>query len=148
MGLITNDDEEEDEQCSRNKRKLNDTEDQDAISMMNHLTAPLLNKYFPMEGKIFCISAIDTLIARDLEVCDFLVKKDIIDELAIIAKKIIYQVGNQPDKDLATIARILAKVNEIQEGKDLINEINLPFGTFNRLKAEMMKFDLTSNQEL
>ena len=115
--------------------------------MVNHLTVPLLNKYFPMEGKIFCISAIDSLIAKDLEVCDFLVKKDIIDELAVIAKKIIYQVGNQPDKDLATIARILAKVNEIQQGKDLINEINLPFGTFNRLKTEIMKFDLTSNQE-
>ena len=144
MGLIIDEDEEE---ISKNKRKLDDSEDQNAIAMMNHLTAPLLNKYFPMEGKIFCISAIDSLIAKDLEVCDFLVKKDIIDELAVIAKKIIYQVGNQPDKDLATIARILAKVNEIQQGKDLISDINLPFGTFNRLKTEMMKFDLTSNQE-
>ena len=45
-------------------------------------------------------------------------------------------------KDFEVIARILAKLNQTREGKKLICDMNLSFGAFEKLKAEMRNYEL------
>ena len=93
-----------------------------------------------------CLIKIDALIADDSNASQFLIKKDVIDEISNIADKIIFKVGNQPDKDLTLVAKILATINGTAEGRKLICEMKMAHKALERLKTEMKKFENNSNE--
>ena len=65
----------------------------------------------------FCLIAINAMITENPSHCQSLLKKDILDVISLLADKIIFKVGKQPDKDLSVIAKILAKICESSEGE-------------------------------
>ena len=64
--------------------------------------------------------------------------KEVINEIA----SIVPTIEHGQIKDFEVIARILAKLNQTGEGKKLICDMNLSFGAFEKLKAEMRKYEL------
>ena len=125
------------------KRKFDDLQHtEDVIEMVQPLVSMFLNTHFPSEGKISCLSAISSLITKDVKVRDYLVKKDIIEDIANLAEK----VENQP-KDLNIIGRIFFQLNGINEGKELIGEVRMPIRAYEKLQSEMKKFEVSLNPE-
>ena len=134
----------------KKKRKLVEVQSLDDTS--THMILPMIesimNRSFPFKAKIACLTAIVEIISEDLNACKYLAKKDVIDEIANIADKIIFKVGIQPDKDLDILAKILVKVSGTStEGKKLIQEMKMPISSLERLKKEMKKFEMDSNPE-
>ena len=118
-----------------------DENDDKVKEMLEPFLKHLLDKNFSSYGKIGCINAIRSLIDKDLNVSEYLNKKEIIDELAHIAETIYKRVGNLANMDFNSVARILAKVNESSEGMELIDEMKISFGASKRLFLEMEKFE-------
>ena len=69
------------------------------------------------------------------------------DEIAIVADKIIYQAGDQPNEHLSVIAKILVKINASSDGQKLFSDIIMPYNTLERLNHEMKKFESTLSTE-
>ena len=111
----------------------------DSNHMVNPLIESFMNRSMPFEAKIGCLIAINALISEDDTTCHFLTKKDVIDEIGIVANQIIFKVGKQPDKNLDVIAKILSMVNLTDEGKKLIQDIRMPHSALVRLKNEMRR---------
>ena len=128
------------------KRKFTEIQSNDESHMAMPIIESLLNRSFPFEAKIGCLITIDALIADDSNASQFLIKKDVIDEISNIADKIIFKVGNQPDKDLTLVAKILATINGTAEGRKLICEMKMAHKALERLKTEMKKFENNSNE--
>ena len=74
---------------------------------------------------------------KDVNVCNCLVKKDIIEEIAKLAEN----VENQP-KELNVIAKIFSQLNGIDKGRELIGEVRMPIRSYEKLQAEMKKFEV------
>ena len=120
----------------------NSDENYDKVkAMLEPFLKHLLDKNFSSYGKIGCVNAIRSLIDKDLNVSEYLNKKEIIDEIGHIAETIYKRVGNLANKDFENVARILAKVNESSEGMKLIDEMKISFGASKRLFLEMKKFE-------
>ena len=102
------------------------------------MTESLLNKDHLFETKMYCVCAIDSMISRNSKTCQYITKKEIVDELGNLYNEVLSKVGNY--EDLAMIARILAKIDLSHEGKKLLGEMNMSFNAFQRLNAEMKKF--------
>ena len=113
---------------------------EDPMEMVKPLVTTLLNKHFPSEGKISCLSAIFVLITKDFKVCEFLAKKEIGDEITALAEKVV----NQPH-NLSIIAKVLSKLNEFKHGKELIDEIRMPIGVYEKLRAQMKRVEVLKN---
>ena len=131
------------------KRRLDNTEPSGTSGNCDQTIMPLiesfLNRSFPFEAKIGCLIAINAMITENPSHCQNLLKKDIVDEIANLADKIIFKVGKQPDKDLTVIAKILAKICESSEGEKLFSDIKMPFSTMEQLKSEMKMFETSSS---
>ena len=64
----------------------------------------------------------------------------IIEEIGSIAETIIDKITEkESDQNLITIAKILNKISNLEQGKKLIKGIRMPIGAYERLKAEMNK---------
>ena len=118
----------------------------------NHMLIPFIESFMngsmPFEAKIGCLIAINALISEDETTCQYLTKKDIIHEIANLADKIIFKVGNQPDKNLEVIAKILFKISNVSdEGKKLIRDIRLAHRALERLKNELRSAERDLNPE-
>ena len=118
-----------------------DENDDKVKEMLEPFLKHLLDKNFSSYGKIGCVNAIGSLIDKELNVSEYLIKKEIIDEIGHIAETIYKRVGNLANMDFSNIARILAKVNETSEGVELIDEMKISFGASKRLFLEMEKFE-------
>ena len=118
-----------------------DGNDDKVKEMLEPFLKHLLDKNFSSYGKIGCVNTIRSLIDKGLNVGEYLIKKEIIDELAHIAETIYKRVGNLANKDFENVARILAKLNESSEGMELIDEMKMSFGASKRLFLEMEKFE-------
>ena len=118
-----------------------DENDDKVKAMLEPFLKHLPNKNFSSYGKIGCVNAIRSLIDNDLNVSEYLIKKEIIDELVHIAETIYKRVGKMANRDFNNVASILAKVNESSEGMELIDEMKISFGASKRLFLEMEKFE-------
>ena len=121
------------------KRKLEDYQNsEDFDEMAIPFLGTFLNKNLPFEGKLGCLQALESLIAKGLDISKTMVKKEIIEEISIVVEKVI---DNDQKQFLSAIAKILCKVNETHEGAKLIKGIRLPFGTYQILVNEMKNFE-------
>ena len=120
---------------------ISETSDQTIMPLIESF----LNRSFPFEAKIGCLIAINAMISEKPSHCQSLLQKDIVNEIANLADKIIFKVGKQPDKDLSVIAKILAKICESSDGEKLFGDIKMPFSTMERLKSEMKIFESESS---
>ena len=131
------------------KRRLDIVEPSESSGNCDQTIMPLIesfmNRSFPFEAKIGCLIAINAMIAENPSHCQSMLKKDIVDEIANLADKIIFKVGKQTHKDLSVIAKILAKICESSEGEKLFSDIKMPFSTMERLKSEMKIFERASS---
>ena len=100
-----------------------------------------LNKTISYSGKMLCLSAIETMLSKESTTCNFIAKKEVIDEIAILVSDIVSKDENTQSKDFEPIGKILCKINATENGKKLINEMKLSFGAFERLKKEMRKYE-------
>ena len=123
------------------KRKFHE-QSEDVIEMAQPLVKTLLNKHFPTEGKISCLSAISSLITKDAKVCEFLAKKDIIEEMANLCER----VENEPDQ-LKIFARIFSKLNGLKQGKELIDEVRMPIKAYKKLQDQMKLCEVSENPQ-
>ena len=122
------------------------TEVSESLILIQPLMESLLNKDFSFHGKITCLSLINTIVDRDSNACKHLVKKEIIDENAILISEIVSREDDSVN-DLEIIAKILAKIKVISEGKKLINDMKLSYGAFEMLRSEMKKFEFNARPE-
>ena len=132
MGLIKV--ERDVESLNKKKRKIDqvqDDEDQIDHDLAKPLLTTILNKKVPLEAKVKCIEAIEILLLQNLVDLKTLAKKDIIEEFA--------KVAEESQKNLCMIGRLLGKINQLNEGKQLISELRIPVGVYEKLKAEMNK---------
>ena len=133
---------------SSKKRKVDHTESSvDDGQMVLPLINSFMNRSFPFEAKIGCLISINALISEKFDICHHLLKTEFVEEIANMADKIIFKVGSQQDKDLSMIAKILAKIFEFSEGKNLLDEVRLPPSTMERLKTEINCFQKKCNPE-
>lgn len=139
---LMGDDVQIEEKSKNDKKRKLDEQPEDVIEMAQPLVTTLLNKHFPTEGKISCLSAISSLITKDTKVCEFLAKKDIIEEIANLAEK----VENEP-KHLIVIAKIFSKLNGLKQGKELIDEVRMPIKAYKKLQDQMRMCEISENSE-
>ena len=125
------------------KRKFNDNDDHVESKyedMLEPFMKIILNKDVPIEAKTKCIGALEVMILKNLVDLKSLTRKAIIEEIGNIAEEIIDKITEEEsDQDLITIAKILNKINSLEQGKKLIKGIRMPIGTYERLKTEMNK---------
>ena len=114
----------------------------DYVEMVKPLVTTFLNTNFPTEGKISCLSAIYSLMTKDPKVCEFLAKKEIIEEITNLAEK----VENEA-KDLNVVAKVLSKLNGFEQGKELFGKIRMPIAIYEKLRTEMKRFEVSKNPE-
>ena len=121
------------ESTNKKKRKIDQVQEEERIDhdMAKPLLTTILNKKFPLEAKVKCIEAIEILMSQNLLDLKTLAKKDIIEEFA--------KVAEESQKNLCMIGRLLGKINQLNEGKQLISELRIPVGVYEKLKAEMNK---------
>ena len=121
-------------------------EESSRLSRIRNLMLPLKNtftsKIFSYPGKMASLSAIDVIISRESMACSMIAEKEVIDEFANLVGEIISKDGVEKSADFVLIARILAKLNSITKGKKLISDMKLSFGAFDKLKAEMKKYEV------
>ena len=122
------------------------TEVSESLILIQPLMESLLNKDFSFHGKITCLSLINTIVDRDSNACKHLVKKEIIDENAILISEIVSREDDNVN-DLEIIAKILAKMKALSEGKKLITDMKLSYGAFEMLRSEMKKFEFNARPE-
>ena len=135
------------------KRKLDDPAYQNGGNKP-HLVMPIiqtvLNPSVPFEAKIGCLTAIHAFILEDRNTNKLLIKKDVIEEVAMIASQIILSTGNHQNIDLDVIAKILVKISKSAEGKKLVNEITelrMTQSSLDTLKTSMEKFEAEPTPE-
>ena len=131
------------EQRSENgtKRKFEELQNtENVVEMAKPLVAILLNKHFPVEGKISCLSAISSLITKDRKICEYLAKIDIYDEIANLAEKV-----EKKANDLNVIGRIFSQLNCLDQGKELFGQVRMRIEAYDKLKKEMEKFEVSGN---
>ena len=83
-------------------------------------------------------------ILEDWNTSKFLIKKDVIEEVAMIASEIISSAGNHQNNDLDVIAKILVKISKSTEGKKMVNEIiemKMCQSSLDIMKSTMKKFE-------
>ena len=115
----------------------------DDISMnVRSLKESFLKKDISYFSKITFLSAIDLIMSRETKICSDITKKEVIDEIANLVQEIVSKDSEGHREDLVVIARIVTKLNLTSEGKKLIGDMNLSFSAFEKLKAEMKKFEL------
>ena len=115
---------------------------EEIATLVQPLKESLIDKDNFFTNKMICLSAIDAILSRDRNVCIHIAKKVVINEIASIVREIVPTIEHGQIKDFEVIARILAKLNQTGEGKKLICDMNLSFGAFEKLKAEMRKYEL------
>ena len=134
------DEEVDDDGPPRNKRPR-----LEQVNQSERMVSPLLDSFldttFTFDSKIACLHGIAGLMLKDSDILKFLVKKEIIDEIANIVIQIVGNSGNEFNKDLSMIAKILSKINAIQEGKKLIGEMKMSLSAFEKLQTEMRRFE-------
>ena len=106
------------------------------------LKEAFLNKGNTFAVKMTCLASIDVIMLRETKVPTHIAKKEVIDEIANVVGEVVSRTDVEQNKDFAVIARILARLNCTNEGKNLINNMKLSFGAFEKLKAEMKKFEV------
>ena len=89
-----------------------------------------------------CLSAIEVIISEDPDARNQIAEKKVIDEIANLVTETVSKGEHNQNKDLGIIAKILTKLKSTNEGKKLIGEMKLSFDTFEKLKAEMKKFEV------
>ena len=144
MGI--NDDENRESRSTSQKRKISDDDhveeeqSKEKEDMLEPFTKIILNKDIPIEAKTKCIGALEVLILKNLVDFNLLARKEIIEEIGSIAETIIDKITEkESDQNLITIAKILNKISNLEQGKKLIKGIRMPIGAYERLKAEMNK---------
>ena len=88
----------------------------------------LLKGTISFSGKMTYLHAIHAILLKDSKACQVVATKEFIDEIATIVGDIISKDNNSHQKDFEVIAKILVKLNLIDQGKDLIDSMKMSFG--------------------
>ena len=115
--------------------------------IVDPLIDSFLDKTFPVETKLACFHAIVALVSKDSNILEFLIKKEVIDEIAIIVGEMVSRNENDSSKDFETIAQVLSRINSNQIGKNLIGEMKMSLTAFQKLQHEMKKFENNCHPE-
>ena len=97
----------------------------------------LTEKTFPYKHKIACLHGISAMVCQIPDIVDLLIKKEFMDEIAIIVNLIMSKDSKEYKKDLTIIAKILNKINCVSEGKKLIEGMKMSKSTLKRLQTTM-----------
>ena len=135
------------ESSSSNVENQIPTNRDENVIFVQPLKDSFLRKDISFQGKMTCLSAIDLFIARDPKACEYVAKKEVIDEIASLVSEIVSKPENVEDTDFAISAKILARMKVTNEGKKHIGEMKLSFNAFEKLNAEMKKFECNSIPE-
>ena len=140
----------ESEPSTSKKRSINDLTAQEAQNLdeIIMIVQPMVNSFtvkgtISFSGKMTYLHAIHAILLKDSKACQVVATKEFIDEIATIVGDIISKDNNSHQKDFEVIAKILVKLNLIDQGKDLIDSMKMSFGAFNQLKTEMKKYEST-----
>ena len=121
------------------------TNPKDIGYVVQPLVDSLLKNTLSYQSKKICLSAIELIISKDASACDYLMKKEFVDEVGNIVEEIVYKESNTLIKDFEMIAKILAKLEQRNnEGKKLIGGMKMSFSAFDKLRTEMKKFETGS----
>ena len=110
--------------------------------LIQPLKESFLNKNNTFDNKITCLSAIEAIISRETSAYRNIAEIELIDEIAHLVSEIVSRDERDQKNYLEPIAKILAKLNCTNDGMNLVQNMRLSFGAFEKLKAEMKKFEL------
>ena len=113
---------------------------EDPIDLVKPLVTNLLEKNFPSEEKVTFLTAIFNLITKNSKVCEYMAKKEIVEEITTLAEKVV----NQPN-NLTVIAQVLSKLNGFEKGKKIFDEIRMPIGVYEKLRTQMKIFEVSES---
>ena len=123
---------------STSKKKKLDEPPEEMLTIVQPLIRTIAQKDLSLDGKMSCMYAIGGMITRNPNVCKYISKKEVVEEIANLVEVVVSNddIENM-EKDFNLLAKILAKINEEDEGRKLIGEVKLSFNTFEKLRHEM-----------
>ena len=135
---------------SNNKEKLSNMvslNPDDIANFLKSLKTSFFTKDISFNGKMICLSTIDSMITRYPKAIEFVTEKEVIDEIVELVEVIVPKIGNEKSEDLVLIARVLAKIEHTNTGKKLVDAMKISFSASDKLRNEMKKFKDASNPE-
>ena len=118
-------------------RKKQKKENSEKERMILPLINCFMEKTFSYQNKIACLHALSAMVCQVPDILDSLIKKEFMDGIAIIVNLIMAEDTKEFKKDLVIIAKILNKINCVQEGKKLIEGMKMSKSTLKRLQTTM-----------
>ena len=125
----------------RNKRRRIENGSDTIENMLSPFIDSILKKTFPFEAKLLCFQTIIALVTKHQDMLTFCIKKEFIDEIAVIVSEIVSKEENTGCKDLAIIAKLLSRINNVHEGKKIIGEMKLSLNAVEKLQIEMKRHE-------
>ena len=94
---VQTDHQEEKEPNKQHEEEIATNSEQEIGVMFKSMTNFLTRKDYSFESKMFCVSAIDSMISRNMDTYKHIATKEVVNELARLFSKKVSEVGEEPN---------------------------------------------------